>query len=169
MCARIGKSVVYADAREADISGIQAVAEQAWRATYRDIFPDDVIADFLRRGYATDVLAELIRRPDSLFLVAREADRVVAYCSFASGTSGPQLLSLYVIPGHWRGGFGRRLLELLEARLRERAVGEYFCFVHPRNEIGKAFYLKHGFVRDSARDFPDHWCLTKPLLPMSVP
>jgi GNAT superfamily N-acetyltransferase len=93
-------------------------------------------------------------------LVARDARQVVAFCHFGEGR-GPELYRMYVLPSYWRQGIGARFVALMEDEWRARGVTEYFCYVHGRNEIGKAFYLKHGFVHAPERDTEDGRCMVK--------
>jgi hypothetical protein len=46
-----------------------------------------------------------------------------------------------------------------------RATYRDICHVHAKNEIGKAFYLKHGFVHVPDRDHEDEWCIVKRIGP----
>jgi hypothetical protein len=50
-----------------------------------------------------------------------------------------------------------------EEWLMSRGVTGYSCFVHARNEIGKAFYQKMGFIHRPADDHDDEWSLWKQL------
>jgi len=157
----IAGSLTYTRADEADIEGIQHVAAKTWRATYKGIFSEEFIASFLGRAYSTEALQRSIRNPQALFLVAKDADRVVGYCHFGPGERGPELYRMYVLPDYWRAGIGTRFVHMMEAHWREQGVSEYSCVVHARNEIGKAFYLKHGFVHEPARDQADEWCMVR--------
>lgn len=69
----------YIPAQECDIEGIQRAAFESWHATYAEIFSLEKIASFLRHGYSTDVLREVLRGGGSTFMVAREEDRVVGF------------------------------------------------------------------------------------------
>jgi ribosomal protein S18 acetylase RimI-like enzyme len=69
------------------------------------------------------------------------------------------------MPDYHRQGIGTELIRRVEEELRAQSVSQYFCFVHSRNEIGKAFYLKHSFVHVPERDSPaeSDWCMEKTL------
>lgn len=155
--------LVYAQAQEADAEGIQHVAGESWRATYKDIYSPEYIAEFVARAYSIEGLVRAVRNPRSVFLVAKDGTGVVGFCHYGEGPQGPELLRMYVLPDYWRMGTGSRFLQLLESRLVERGVSEYFCYVHARNEIGKAFYVKYGFVPDAAHDKDDEWCMRRAL------
>lgn len=63
--------VVIVHAREEDVEGIQRVASEGWRATYRMIYDGGYISQFLERNYPTDGLRRSIQSGRSVFLVAR--------------------------------------------------------------------------------------------------
>ncbi len=149
--------LIYDEARESDVEQIQQAAAESWHATYKDIYSPDYIVAFLARAYSTESLLRSIRHSRSTFLVARGANHIEGLCHFGHGRDGPELFRLYVVPSHWRMGVGSRLLQLMESRWIAQGVSEYFCYVHSRNEIGKAFYLKKGFVHDPSRDREDEW------------
>ncbi len=159
----MGPGLVYAQAQDADAEGIQRVAGESWHATYGDIFSPEYIAEFVARAYSVEGLVRAIGNPRSVFLVAKDGARVIGFCHYGEGPQGPELFRMYVLPEYWRMGTGSRFLRLLESRLVERGPSEYFCYVHARNEIGKAFYVKYGFVHDAARDKDDEWCMRRTL------
>jgi GNAT superfamily N-acetyltransferase len=156
--------LVFERADERDAPGIQRVAAESWRATYKDIFADDVITSFLGWAYSTESLRRAIRNPRAVFLVVKDGDRVVGFCHFGEGR-GPELYRMYLLPDYWRRGIGTRFVALVKDEWRARGVSEYFCVVHGRNEIGKAFYLKHGFVHVPERDAENGWRMVKRIEP----
>jgi ribosomal protein S18 acetylase RimI-like enzyme len=156
--------LTYQRAEESDVPDIQRVVAESWSVTYRDIFTPEFVADFLARSYSTEGLIRSVRNPGAIFLVAKDGSQIVGFCHYGIGRQGPELFRMYVLPGYWRSGAGTEFLRLLEAQLAERGVGEYFCYVHTRNEIGKAFYVKQGFVHDAARDREDESCMVKRLV-----
>ncbi len=158
----------FSKATEADVTGIQFTAEESWRATYKDIFTESFISTFLARAYSTENLKRSVNSQRTTFLVAKEDDFVVVgFCHFGPNISddGIELYRLYVDPDYWRLGIGGRLLALMETHLREQGIDEYYCYVHGRNEVGKAFYVKSGFQHDPARDKPadEEWYMVKRL------
>ncbi len=153
--------LVYADATEADIAGIQLASLASWRATYSGIMTREAIEDFVTRNYTRAALLISIERSADIFLVAKDGERVVGFCHLGDRGGGPELYRLYLIPEYWRQGVGSHLLALMEQRLRERAIPAYRCFVHERNERARAFYARRGFVRDPSCDEEDVLCLRK--------
>ena len=84
-------------------------------------------------------------------LVARDAaGEVVGWAALSPLSdrccySGVVEHSLYVAPGHWRRGIGRRLLEALIASTEAAGVWTIQTGVFPENEASVALHLRCGF------------------------
>lgn len=150
--------VTVRDARAEDAEAIARVAAASWRDTYRHIFDPAYIEDFLTTNYAPAALAAAAERAaardDTHFLVAERDGRVVAYAHFGTGPRGPELWRIYADPAHYGTGAGSALLDELERRLIGR-VDAYVLDVHSRNERGRAFYARRGFVIAGGGATPD--------------
>ncbi len=83
-------------------------------------------------------------------MVAERDGVVVGYLHFGSGEHGPELYRLYADPAHYGTGVGEALLAALDARLAGRASG-YILYVHERNDRGRRFYERHGFLEAGRR------------------
>ena len=146
------------DARPEDADRIADVARASWTETYRDIFEASFIEDFLARAYAPDDLARgaerAAQRDDAHFLVAERDGMVVAFAQYGPGPRGPELFRIYADPAHYGTGAGSALLAELHRRLRGR-VDAYLLDVHSRNERGRAFYDRQGFVIVGGGSTPD--------------
>ena len=148
--------VTVRDARPEDVADISRVANASWRDTYRDIFEPDFIDEFLATHYSREALAQAVERAasrdDTHFLVAEREGQVVAYANYGSGPDGPALWRIYAHPDHNGTGAGSALLDELESRLD---VDAYQLDVHSRNERGRAFYDRRGFVIVGGGATPD--------------
>jgi GNAT superfamily N-acetyltransferase len=124
-------SVVKLDrAIASDAAGIAAVylASRADALPYlRRVHTDDEI-----RNWISTVL--LVR---SETWVARIDHRIVGFMALV----GDDLDQLYVLPGFYRRGIGRRFLHLAKARSPHRLR----LFTFQKNERARAFYEAHGF------------------------
>ncbi len=159
--------ITYGAATAADISGIKATARASWYATYKDIFEGDFIADFLTNNYSTKNLLRSVQNESQGFPVAKADDTVVGFCHYGSAfgdREGTMLYRMYIQPDYWRQGIGRRLMEMMEGRLKAQGVQAYFCYVHKDNVVGKGFYIKNGFDHDAAWDREGEWCMVKLLV-----
>jgi ribosomal protein S18 acetylase RimI-like enzyme len=146
------------DASAADAEAIARVARASWTETYRDIFDADFIERFLADAYAIESLvasADLAAaREDQHFLVAERDGAVIAFAQYGEGRRGPELFRIYADPAHFGTGAGTALLAELHRRLAGR-VTSYVVDVHSRNERGRAFYDRNGFVVVGGGDTPD--------------
>jgi RimJ/RimL family protein N-acetyltransferase len=154
------------DAHRSDAEAIARIARESWAETYRDIFKPAFIADFVARNYDPARLAEAAveaPRRGQVFLVAEREGDVVGYLQFGEGQRGPELWRVYAHPAHFGTGVGSALLEELHRRIAGR-VDAYVLDVHARNERGRAFYDRNGFV--IVGDAPDdHVVLRRTLAP----
>ena len=139
--------VTVRDATAGDVEAIARVAEASWRDTYGDIFEPAFIEQFLATYYSPEALAVAVGRArasdDTHFLVAERDGKVVAYANYGVGPRGPELWRIYAAPAHYGTGAGTALMDELEDRLD---VDSYVLDVHSRNERGRDFYDRRGFV-----------------------
>ncbi len=146
------------DAAPGDAAAISRVARASWRDTYRDIFEPSFIEDFLARNYNEAALARAAKAAASqetaAFLVAERDGQIVGYLHFGEGPGGPELFRIYADPAHYGTGVGSELLGELHRRI-EGSVDGYVLHVHSRNERGRAFYERNGFVTVGAGSTPD--------------
>lgn len=146
------------DAAPADAEAIARVARASWTDTYRDIFEPDFIERFLADNYAPQALAASAERAagseDEHFLVAERDGAVVAFAQYGEGRRGPELFRIYADPAHYGTGAGYAMLTELHRRLAGR-VAAYVLDVHSRNERGRAFYDRNGFVVVGEGTTPD--------------
>ena len=137
------------DATPGDAVAIGRVAQASWRDTYRDIFEHEFIEGFLARNYSEAALASAAEaaatRDGAAFLVAERDGAIVGYLHFGEGSRGPELFRIYADPAHYGTGVGSALLAELHRRIEGR-VEAYVLDVHSRNERGRAFYDRNGFV-----------------------
>lgn len=150
--------IAVRDARPADADRIARIAADSWRDTYRDIFEPAFIDEFVASTYAPDDLARQAERaaadPDAHFLVAERGGEIVAFAQYGNGPRGPELSRIYADPAHYGTGAGSALLDELHGRMRGR-VDRYRLDVHSRNERGRAFYDRRGFVIVGGGSTPD--------------
>lgn len=150
--------VIVRDARVEDAPAIERVARAGWADTYHDIFEPDFIERFLAEAYAPEALASAVERAEGRdeahFLVAERDGEIVAYAHYSVGPRGPELWRIYADPRHYGTGAGSALLDELESRIRGR-VDAYVLDVHSRNQRGRDFYDRRGFVIVGGGSTPD--------------
>ncbi len=158
--------IVFRQLQESDAQSVQAVALEAWRYTYRAIFDQQFIENFVRRNYAPETTVSLLPRIHSgsmFFEVAERESMIVGFCNIGVTGPGAQLLRIYFRPAYIGQGLGRQLLQRGEAFVVAQGAKTYFCFVHQDNELGKRFYLRNGFRHITEKDRDDEWYMEKAL------
>jgi ribosomal protein S18 acetylase RimI-like enzyme len=158
--------IILQQFREADAPAVYAVALESWRYTYRNIFSEEFIDDFVGKHYAPEAILSLLPRiaaGEIFFHVAEQGTQIVGFCNISLTEKHAELHRIYLLPAFIGQGLGRKLLEPGEAFVTTHHLGSYFCFVHQNNEIGKTFYLKNGFRHLAEQDHDDLWCMEKTL------
>ena len=131
-----------------DIPAIARVHVDAWWTTYRGIVPDEYLASLSHEGRERmwrAVLGEF--RDRHVAYVADHPKFGVVGFALASGTSDPEfkgeVLALYVLAAHQRGGIGRRLLAAVVRELVERGMASLMLWVL-RDNPSRGFYEALG-------------------------
>ena len=153
--------------RESDIPSVRAVALEAWRFTYRNIFDGQFIERFVNQNYAPEALILLFPRLQSgtmYFNIAKHGSKVVGYCNIGIDGQTAELYRIYLLPDYIGQGIGQGLLKPGEKFLLEHGIHAYFCFVHKDNDIGKRFYSRSGFHHIPEKDQDDEWYMEKRLI-----
>ena len=152
------------DATRADAHAIATVAVRSWRAAYRGLLPDDVLAGLSipdREQLWSEVLTT--RPPHTRVVVATIEDTVVGFAATgpplvpadrADPTLG-DLYALYLAPHVWRRGIGTRLHAAALDRIRSCGFTHAGLWVLDTNERALRFYRHHGWT-DTGRSQLDH-------------
>jgi len=149
--------VMVRPAHQADVSGIQDVAERTWHETYDETLGTDVVDEVIEEWYPEEAIEEGISHEAQDFVVAVDDDTVVGYAH--AGPHPPrrvhELYRLYVHPDYWGQGIGKALLADTEQALYDRDVSSYEAEVFASNEEAVAFYEATGFeqVEEKATEF----------------
>ncbi len=156
----MSEDVIVRPLQESDAPKIRAVALEAWQYTYRKIFDQKFIENFVNQNYAEEAIASLFPRIQSgsmFFDVAEYGSRIIGFCNLGINNQSAELYRIYLRPAFIGQGIGQKMLELCEKFVTEHGLNSYFCFVHKDNEIGKRFYLKSGFRHVLEKDREDEW------------
>ena len=149
-----------------DADAVFAVAHEGWQFTYAAIFEPAFIDQFVCTNYAPERLRELVplvEAKEIFFDVALDADQIIGFCNIGTTAQGAQLFRIYLRPAYIGRGVGTTLLERGERFVRTRGFTSYCCFVHKDNELGKRFYLRHGFRHRPESDQSEEWYMEKQL------
>jgi len=143
------------DATLADAHGIATVLVASWRAAYRGLLPDEVLAGLSvadRERFWSAALTE--RPPNTRMVVATDAGVVIGFAATgpplvpvdrADPTLG-DLYALYLAPDVWRRGIGTRLHAAALDRLRDRGFTHAGLWVLDTNERALRFYTRLGWT-----------------------
>ncbi|MFC4358869.1 GNAT family N-acetyltransferase [Halobium salinum] len=147
-----------------DAPGIAEVAREAWHAAYDDLLGPGLVDDRVDGWYDVERLREGLDAADHY--VVAEVDsggagtEVVGYAAASTGVEGrpddeATLEAIYVRPDHWGEGVGSRLLERVAGSVADTGIERLSAVVFADNEVGRAFYDRHGFaVRGGADRVP---------------
>jgi ribosomal protein S18 acetylase RimI-like enzyme len=153
------------EARPDDAAQVARVHVASWQAAYRGLLPDEYLdgldpADRMARYTfgATD--------PDAPSTIVAVDDGVI--CGFATTGRSPhsdtpdagELLGLYVDPGAWDCGVGRRLMAEARERLSGGGFTEAVLWVLVGNERAERFYRIDGWWPDGRRRRDLVWGVT---------
>jgi ribosomal protein S18 acetylase RimI-like enzyme len=159
-------AIVYRSLQTSDVDAVFAVAREAWQFTYATIFDPAFVDQFVRTNYAPErlcALVPLVEAHQMFFDVALDADQIIGFCNIGMTARGAELFRIYLRPAYIGRRIGSTLLERGEGFLQTRGFPTYYCFVHKDNELGKRFYLRHGFRHRPESDQNEEWYMEKQL------
>lgn len=143
------------DATPADARAVATVLVRSWRAAYRGLLPDDVLAGLSVHDRERLWSDSLTARPAHTgFVVATLEDAVVGVAAAgpplvpedrADPTLG-DLYALYLDPDVWRRGIGTRLHAAALDRLRSFGFTHAGLWVLDTNARAREFYDRHGWT-----------------------
>ena len=126
---------------------IRAIADAAWRDTYRDLLRPETIDWFLDRAYSEDRVALRIERHETW--VAELDDVVAAFAESAIEPDRVTLVAIYADPGLRGLGLGSALLHAITGAHPGLPVA---ADVLLGNSLGEAFYIARGFTPEEDVD-----------------
>ena len=135
-------------ARHDELPVVQRLAGIIWHTHYPGIITREQIDYMLARGYAIEVLAGFLGRPDRGLLLA-EVDGEPAGFAAWCGTDDHEeakLDKLYVLQSHQRQGLGGQLIARVVERARVADAATLILNVNKHNGQAIRAYEKHGFA-----------------------
>lgn len=145
--------------REAVLSDAPVLTEtrrKAWNATYRGIYPDEMIDNF---DYAYHLARDekRIADPEQLVYLLMDGEDCGGYFCIGPPSYGAYkdfgfcLNALYVLPVYQGRGFGRQAFALAAAECRRRGFHKFFCGCNAHNHKARNFYGHMGGHLGAAR------------------
>ena len=160
------KEIRILPASEEDVPGLQSVWHKTWLSTYPNeeagITVED-IEDLYKDAYSEERMEKRrrqIRNPESgtVFLVAKDGEKVVGLCKARTDEEKNQLGALYILPEYQGRGIGGRLWKA--AKESFDPTKDTYVEVAEYNAKAIAFYKKLGFS-DTGRRFHDEKFIMK--------
>ena len=141
----------------ADAPLLTATRQKVWNATYRGIYPDEMIDDYAFEAHlARDV--KRITDPENTVWLAMDGDDCVGYlyvgpCGYGRYKDFDFCLnSLYFLPPYQKMGLGRMALAMTAAECRRRGFDKFFCGCSTHNRNARAFYEHMGGILGKVSD-----------------
>jgi len=135
--------------REGDVESVIEVARLSWEWTYQSIYSHEFIESWIREKYGKHAISDQISRSASgqngIFLGAFQDSKLVGFIHAVVKDSEAEIARLYFLPGFTRRGYGSELLRTAEEMLCSRGLRQIRLYVQKQNNIGIAFYRKHGY------------------------
>jgi ribosomal protein S18 acetylase RimI-like enzyme len=143
-------------ARIADVPAIAAVHVAAWRATYRGIFPDDVLDNLSVEEFARRHTERLSapKPADARVVVAEGPGGIVGFSIGGSARDADlppatgEVYAIYLQPDALGRGIGRDLFAASLATLREQGKRAVVVWVAEQNARARRFYEQAGLALD---------------------
>ena len=141
-----------------DIPKIQAIAQIAFRLTYKDILSPQQMDYMMEMMYSDASLREQMGPQGNVFFI--EEGKGYASVRFdrklADGSDCFHLEKLYVLPGCQKTGLGRELFGRVVEQARSSVCGKSFRIELNVNRANPAvgFYEHIGMRKDRQGDFP---------------
>lgn len=138
-----------------DLPQIKALALKAWLFAYKDIYSESEIRAENEKFYTEDFHRRILQRTAEglhVFKVLENSQQIqgLADCDFRGKDT--ILTRLYLSPEIIGQGYGKKLLQTLEAEMVHLGRQNYRLLSHARNRLGIAFYQRNGFVRNPQFD-----------------
>ena len=136
--------VTFKKAEPTDAPLLAATRQKAWAATYRGIYPDEMIDQYdLERYTAKD--RERLQDPKRETYLLLDGEACVGYFSYGANARGKFCLySIYLLPEYQRKGIGRAMMRQVASACREGGEASFYCDCQPQNVRARRFYEAMG-------------------------
>lgn len=144
-------------ARQSDAARLAEVHVRSWQAAYAGLLPqaflDDLDPAQRTSGWQTTLRAA--HAPGQATLVAERGGQLVGFAHLCpardtgDNTTG-EIVAMYVTPGSWRSGVGRRLMAASLDHLVQAGFDRAILWVLSDNERAIRFYEATGWRADGA-------------------
>ncbi len=141
---------------ESDAHTLGSLRQQAWAATYRGIYPDEMIDEFDFKWHEEKDLLR-IQSPRFYHWFIQEDGENVGYLTLRNADF-LYLYSLYLLPEAQKKGYGKQAMGFTAQFCRKRGMMNFRCHCQPDNENAMRFYRKMGgFIVDRDEVNTERW------------
>jgi GNAT superfamily N-acetyltransferase len=141
------------DATLADAPTIARIHVDSWRATYRGLMPDDLLAGLSYEGRRRMWVQEITAANEGRGCVVVADEGGAGIVGFSHGTRcqgdwgyDGELIAIYLSEGHQGRGLGKALFLAVADRLAAQGMGSMLLWVLDTNTSGRGFYEAMGGV-----------------------
>jgi ribosomal protein S18 acetylase RimI-like enzyme len=135
-----------------DLPAIRHIARESWSDVYRGVVPALVQRQVIETWYSPEALQGSVTSPDSIFLIAETAARVIGFAQLVCGSNAAATLTrIYVLPSEQRRGVGAELARALFDQASSRGISRIDVAVAAQNERARNFYERLSFVISGER------------------
>lgn len=121
---------------------IAQLRQQCWAATYRGVYPDEMIDRFDYNWHAQRDLARITSKNYDVYLI-RENATAIGYMTIQHSRP-PLLYSLYLLPKYQHRGIGRMAVARMCEYCKTQNQPFFLCHCQPENRNAIAFYHHLG-------------------------
>ena len=152
------KEVILRPFSKKDAPQVKKAALASWSFTYKDIFSETIIRDFVNTNYNIDLLCNIekwVAKGFTKFVVAENKNEILGFAQIGFENYWNQtiirdkcrikLFRIYLVPEYLGKGIGKRLWASMEEFVLQNGKFNYYLSVHKENQIGLKFYRKNGF------------------------
>jgi GNAT superfamily N-acetyltransferase len=146
-------------ARAEDAGQIALVHVRSWQGAYRGLIPQAFLdeLDVAQRTRTWERALAEADNPRAGVLVADDGGNVVGFVGYFPSRdpdADPDLIgeigAIYLLPGAWGGGIGKRLMEAALGRLAGAGFTQVTLWVLDSNDRARRFYEAGGWSADGA-------------------
>lgn len=133
-----------------DIPTIQAIAKVTWPLTFAPLMSKKQLDHLMEVLYSTEALIHQIEEENHHYLLAFNANKAVAYCSYELHyRDKAQLMmhKLYLLPSAQGMGLGRKIIEHLTIIAKKHEQLRLRLQVLNKNEKAMVFYAHLNFKK----------------------
>lgn len=141
----------FKKAESEDCRTLAETRKRVWEATYRGIYPDEMIDRYDPEAKALQDRVTIEDEKQTVYLLFDEDDCVGYYC-YGPSLHGSYkdfslcLNALYLLPPYQRQGYGTSIFSILRHYARIWDIPKFFCSCNVKNLPAQAFYKKMGGV-----------------------